>query len=84
MAHDNQVPYWLVAKGVMDGANPEKDDRFKHFAARASAEVLYALLAKVLPGSEATGGGHDAVSTRPGNGNGSPGNRLAGGGVPSG
>jgi len=52
VAHDNQVPHWLVAKGVMDGANPEKDDRFKHFAARASAEVLYALLAKVLSGSE--------------------------------
>jgi nucleoside phosphorylase len=53
VAHDNQVPHWLVAKGVMDGANPEKDDRFKHFAARASAEVLYALLARVLSLSEA-------------------------------
>jgi nucleoside phosphorylase len=54
VAHDNQVPHWLVAKGVMDGANPEKDDRFKHFAARASAEVLYALLTRVM--SDATTG----------------------------
>ena len=53
VAHDHQVPHWLVAKGVMDGANPEKDDRFKQFAARASAEVLYALLATVLSGPEA-------------------------------
>ena len=53
VAHDKRVPHWLVAKGVIDGANPEKNDRFKHFAARASAEVLYALLAKVLSGSPA-------------------------------
>nr|WP_221381702.1 hypothetical protein [Actinoplanes polyasparticus] len=51
VAHDNRVPHWLVAKGVMDGARPGKDDRFKEFAARASAEVLYALLSRVLSGA---------------------------------
>lgn len=34
------VPYWMVVKGVMDHADPKKDDRFKAFGARASAEVL--------------------------------------------
>ena len=38
-----QVPF-AVIKGVMDHADPRKDDRFKEFAARASAEVLLALL----------------------------------------
>lgn len=49
VAHEREVPHWLVAKGVMDNANFAKDDRFKHFAARASAEVLFALLGEVLP-----------------------------------
>ncbi|MEV4350436.1 hypothetical protein AB0J83_38765 [Actinoplanes sp. NPDC049596] len=49
VAHDREVPHWLVAKGVMDHADFAKDDRFKHFAARASAEVLFALLAQLLP-----------------------------------
>ena len=40
-----RVPEWLVIKGVMDYADPNKDDRYKPFAARASAEVLRALLA---------------------------------------
>jgi nucleoside phosphorylase len=44
IAHAGDVPRWLVAKGVMDHANDDKDDRYKHFAARASAEVLFALL----------------------------------------
>ncbi|MFW5396126.1 MAG: phosphorylase superfamily protein [Candidatus Accumulibacter regalis] len=35
---------WVVVKGVMDYANPLKDDRYKPFAARASAEVLYRFL----------------------------------------
>jgi nucleoside phosphorylase len=48
VATARQVPHWLVAKGVMDRADFEKDDRFKAFAARASAEVLYALLGQVL------------------------------------
>jgi nucleoside phosphorylase len=49
VAHERQVPHWLVAKGVMDHANFDKDDRFKAFAAKASAEVLFALLGKLLP-----------------------------------
>jgi len=44
-----QIPHWLVAKGVMDHADPSKDDRYKTFAAMASAEVLYALLTRLLP-----------------------------------
>jgi len=35
------IPSWVVVKGVMDYADPKKDDRFKPFAARASAEVLF-------------------------------------------
>ncbi|MEV7624095.1 hypothetical protein [Actinoplanes sp. NPDC089786] len=48
VAHQRAVPHWLVAKGVMDNANLDKDDRFKEFAARASAEVLYALLRSLI------------------------------------
>ena len=48
VANDRQVPHWLVAKGVMDHAGPDKDDRFKAYAARASAEVLLALLERLL------------------------------------
>lgn len=39
-----EVADWIVIKGVMDHADPNKDDRYKSFAARASAEVLVALL----------------------------------------
>jgi nucleoside phosphorylase len=35
---------WVVMKGVMDHADPNKDDRYKPFAARASAEVLFPFL----------------------------------------
>jgi nucleoside phosphorylase len=38
------VSNWIVVKGVMDHADPNKDDRYKPFAARASAEVLRAFL----------------------------------------
>lgn len=48
IAHERRVPHWLVAKGVMDHADAGKDDRFKGFAARASAEVLFALLGTLL------------------------------------
>jgi nucleoside phosphorylase len=48
IAHERQVPHWLIAKGVMDHANLDKDDRFKAFAAKASAEVLFALLGELL------------------------------------
>ncbi|MET9131554.1 phosphorylase family protein [Streptomyces antibioticus] len=58
VAHQHQVPYCLIAKGVMDHADSDKDDRYKRFAARASAEVLYALLAQLLPTAEADSTGH--------------------------
>jgi nucleoside phosphorylase/tetratricopeptide (TPR) repeat protein len=38
----------LVAKGVMDHADGTKDDSFKHFAARASAECVLAFLRRHL------------------------------------
>ncbi len=44
VAREREVPRWLVAKGVMDHADLNKDDRYKRFAAQASAEVLFALL----------------------------------------
>ncbi|MFF5077385.1 hypothetical protein ACFY36_10055 [Actinoplanes sp. NPDC000266] len=48
IAHERKVPHWLVAKGVSDHADGGKDDRFKAFSARASAEVLFALLERLL------------------------------------
>jgi nucleoside phosphorylase len=38
------LSHWIVAKGVMDYADPHKDDRFKAFAATASAQVLLRFL----------------------------------------
>jgi nucleoside phosphorylase len=61
VAHERQVPHWLVAKGVMDRADPDKDDRYKEFAARASAEVLYHLLARLVPTTGAGGVGKPSV-----------------------
>jgi energy-coupling factor transporter ATP-binding protein EcfA2 len=55
IARKLEVPYWLVAKGVMDYADPRKDDRFKPFAARASAEVLVRFLKNRI---------HDVLSDR--------------------
>jgi hypothetical protein len=43
-AFDAGLDRWVVVKGVMDHADPNKDDRYKPFAARASAEVLFAFL----------------------------------------
>ncbi|WP_400768710.1 hypothetical protein [Methylosinus sporium] len=44
VARSNGVAEWMVVKGVMDYADPNKDDRYKPFAARASAEVLVRFL----------------------------------------
>jgi nucleoside phosphorylase len=44
IARMSGVEEWIVIKGVMDHADPKKDDRFRPFAARASAEVLRAFL----------------------------------------
>jgi nucleoside phosphorylase len=51
VAYRLDVPHWLVVKGVMDHANPLKDDRFKAFAAKASAQVMWRLLDHTLAGS---------------------------------
>jgi nucleoside phosphorylase len=56
IAHERRVPHWMVAKGVMDHADRDKDDRFKAFAARASAEVLFDLLGRLLTASHAPAG----------------------------
>lgn len=58
VAHRLEVPRWIVAKGVMDYADPKKDDRFKPFAAAASAQVLMRFL-QTAPMSDA----HTAVTT---------------------
>ncbi|SCF49513.1 Phosphorylase superfamily protein [Micromonospora matsumotoense] len=66
IAHDRQVPHWLVAKGVMDHANLDKDDRFKEFAAQASAEVLFALLEELLKPAAASASAARPVGAVPG------------------
>lgn len=38
------IPNWIVAKGVMDHADGSKNDDYKDFAARASAEVVWSFL----------------------------------------
>lgn len=45
----DQQRRFLVMKGVMDHADSFKDDRFKAYAARASAECLIAFLRQHLP-----------------------------------
>lgn len=47
VAHERSLPF-VVVKGVMDHADPGKDDRFKAFAARVSAEVLMEFLRRVV------------------------------------
>lgn len=44
VAHRLDVPRWIVAKGVMDYADPKKNDKYKPFAAAASAQVLIRFL----------------------------------------
>lgn len=48
IAHLHEVERMIVMKGVMDFADPEKNDNFKAFAARASAECLLAFLRENL------------------------------------
>ncbi|MES5821139.1 TIR domain-containing protein [Streptomyces sp. RG80] len=48
VAHRLGLSDWVIAKGVMDHADPRKDDRYKKFAARSSAEVLFKLLSRRL------------------------------------
>jgi tetratricopeptide (TPR) repeat protein/nucleoside phosphorylase len=42
------TPHTIVVKGVVDHADPEKSDVFRHFAARAAAEVLLGFLREHL------------------------------------
>ncbi|GIJ45989.1 hypothetical protein Val02_28750 [Virgisporangium aliadipatigenens] len=60
VAQSQKVPEWVVVKGVMDHADGDKDDRFKEFAATASAEVLFALLDRL--GRPAEGGADEDVT----------------------
>ncbi|MGH7245212.1 MAG: tetratricopeptide repeat protein [Phycisphaerales bacterium] len=48
------VPRLLIAKGVMDHADPAKSDKARRFAAHASAEVLIQFLLATLDGSVAS------------------------------
>lgn len=48
VAHGRSSMPFVVVKGVMDHADPKKSDRYKRFAARASAEVLMRLLRRVV------------------------------------
>jgi nucleoside phosphorylase len=57
VARSKDIPNWIVVKGVMDHADPNKDDRYKPFAARASAEVLVRLLRKMMPAPDPAGDG---------------------------
>jgi nucleoside phosphorylase len=66
VAHERQVPHWLAAKGVMDYAGLDKDDRFKAFAAKASAEVLFALLGRLLSPAATTPGPKPPATKVPG------------------
>lgn len=55
VAHEQRLP-WLVVKGVMDHADTKKDDRYKQFAARASAQVMFALLERLAPAAMVSAG----------------------------
>ncbi|XVU22734.1 Ltp family lipoprotein [Actinoplanes sp. CA-054009] len=48
VAYEQRIS-WLVVKGVMDHADTKKDDRYKEFAARASAQVMFSLLERLTP-----------------------------------
>lgn len=65
VAHERSMPF-VVVKGVMDHADPGKDDRFKGFAARVSAEVLMGFLRRVVtPAVDRPGRGPDAAPGHP-------------------
>jgi len=49
VAELTRIPHMIVMKGVMDHADEDKQDGFKVFAARASAECLIAFLREYLP-----------------------------------
>lgn len=45
LAENHSIP-WLIAKGISDYGDKFKDDRYRGFAARASAEYLLSLIAQ--------------------------------------
>lgn len=49
LAYTQGLPYSVVMKAAMDHADSDKNDNFKAFAARASAEVLVAFLRQNMP-----------------------------------
>jgi nucleoside phosphorylase len=51
LAHSRRLP-WIVMKGAMDHADDDKDDGFKAFASRASAECLIAFLRSHLESTD--------------------------------
>jgi nucleoside phosphorylase/DNA-binding CsgD family transcriptional regulator len=53
VAANRGLPF-AVVKGVMDHADPQKSDRYKTFAARASGEVLLHFLRRVVHPAQAT------------------------------
>jgi len=53
VAEVERVPWMIVAKGVTDHADREKDDSFRAFSARAAAEFVLAFLRRELPPREA-------------------------------
>jgi len=64
VAHERSLPF-VVAKGVMDHADQSKDDRFKAFAAKASAQVLLRLLLRVVTTSPHSNHGKGSADERP-------------------
>ncbi|WP_305785522.1 Ltp family lipoprotein [Symbioplanes lichenis] len=52
VAHAKKLP-WMVVKGVSDYADALKGHRYKRFAARAAAQVMFALLERVAPRNDA-------------------------------
>ncbi len=52
VAEVERVPWMIVAKGVTDHADRDKDDSFRAFSARAAAEFVLAFLRRELPQRE--------------------------------
>ncbi len=65
LAETHGCPF-VVAKSVMDHADPKKSERYKHFAARVAAEVLLHFLRRVIrPAQAREAENHDAQPQTP-------------------
>ena len=51
---EEQVPYTIIAKGVMDFAEPGRSYQYRGYAARAAAEILLGFLRQQLDGDRKT------------------------------